>query len=198
MRCARQRWRAEREHFSIALMTPGAPSDAAGADRPARGRACPGRMRSPFRRPPWRPPSDAAAPDRPSSCSPRPPSPARGAGRTDTLGDAVDEEVDDLVLAQVAAGEVLVVGPELLAEFQDGGCATTAAGRSRRGRRPRCRGPKPAASGSTASPSQRLGPTLQVARISERNGSSRPTTWGAAKSIRPSAVFRQPVRTPLR
>ncbi len=31
------------------------------------------------------------------------------------------KRIADLVLAQVAAGEVLVVGPELLAEFRDGG-----------------------------------------------------------------------------
>jgi hypothetical protein len=35
----------------------------------------------------------------------------------DAFGNAVDEEVDDLVLAEVARGEVLIVGPELLAEF---------------------------------------------------------------------------------
>jgi len=35
----------------------------------------------------------------------------------DALGDAVDEQVDDLVLAQVPRGEVLVVPPQLLAEL---------------------------------------------------------------------------------
>ena len=39
----------------------------------------------------------------------------------DALGDAVDEEVDDLVLAEVAGREVLIVAPELLAELGHGG-----------------------------------------------------------------------------
>jgi hypothetical protein len=38
----------------------------------------------------------------------------------DALGDAVDEEVDDLVLAEVTGREVLIVGPELLAELRHG------------------------------------------------------------------------------
>ena len=40
--------------------------------------------------------------------------------RANALGDAVDEE-DDLVLAEVARGEVLVVPPELPAQFGHGG-----------------------------------------------------------------------------
>jgi hypothetical protein len=36
---------------------------------------------------------------------------------TDALGDAVDEQIGDVVLAQVAGGELLVVGPEPLAQF---------------------------------------------------------------------------------
>lgn len=38
--------------------------------------------------------------------------------RPDALGNAVDEEIDDLVFTEV---EFLVVAPELLAEFGDGG-----------------------------------------------------------------------------
>jgi hypothetical protein len=38
--------------------------------------------------------------------------------RADTLGDAVHEQVDDLVLAEVARGEILIVTPELLAQFR--------------------------------------------------------------------------------
>jgi hypothetical protein len=38
---------------------------------------------------------------------------------TDALGDAVDEQIGDVVLAQVAGGELLVVGPEPLPELRD-------------------------------------------------------------------------------
>ena len=41
--------------------------------------------------------------------------------RADTFGDAIDEEIDDLVPAQVSLGEVLVVPPELLAKLGDCG-----------------------------------------------------------------------------
>ena len=55
-------------------------------------------------------------------------------------------------------------------------------------------GPRQGVSGSDQCPVRPFRPW----RISERNGASRPATWGAAKSISPSAVFSRPVRTPLR
>jgi hypothetical protein len=41
--------------------------------------------------------------------------------RTDPLGDAVDEQIRDVVLGEIAALEGLVVLPELLADLRDGG-----------------------------------------------------------------------------
>ena len=38
--------------------------------------------------------------------------------RADTLGDAVDEQIRDVVLAQVSRGEVLVVGPQPLTDLR--------------------------------------------------------------------------------
>ena len=37
----------------------------------------------------------------------------------DPLGDAVDEEVDDVVLAQVTGGELLLIGPQPFAQLRD-------------------------------------------------------------------------------
>src|SRR6516165_8567054 len=112
MRCARQRWRSERgKQVSIALMMPPAPSDTLSSGSPsprahvlkegayrlgvllgaghqveqdllALGREAPGRQHR-------------------LALAPRP----------DALGDAVDEEVDDVILAQVPGRELLVVRP---------------------------------------------------------------------------------------
>ena len=133
MRCARQRWRAERgKQVSIALMTPGAPSEttSSGSPRP-RARMSWKKARHRFgvllrsrhqvqQHPAAR---HRVAPGRHHRLT--------ALAGTDALGDAVDEQVDDLVLAQVAGGEVLVVGPELLAELARPRSATAAAGRSR-------------------------------------------------------------------
>jgi hypothetical protein len=35
------------------------------------------------------------------------------------LGDAVDEEVDDVVLAQITGGEFLVIGPQPFTQLRD-------------------------------------------------------------------------------
>ncbi len=39
--------------------------------------------------------------------------------RPDALGDAVDEQIDDVVLTEIARGEVPIVGPQPLAHLRD-------------------------------------------------------------------------------
>ena len=200
MRCARQRCRAERgKQVSIALITPGGAvgdnqeriAEAAcphvleeggdglgvfpGARHQVQQNALPGLREAPGGH-------DRFAP-------------LAGA---DALGDPVDEEVDDLVLAQVARGELLVVPPELLAEFGDRGpgeqqpAVVGAEGVSTSGT------DRPRASISTASSSSASVRPLAWPRISERNGSSPPATCGAENAISPSAVFSRAIRWPLR
>ena len=52
--------------------------------------------------------------------------------QTQPLGDAVDEQVGDRVLGEIALAEVFVLGPQLLGDLAHRRAATKAAGRSRR------------------------------------------------------------------
>src|SRR5687768_10817606 len=60
---------------------------------------------------------------RPSRAMPRRRAPARTAGPAATARNTVDEQIDEVVLGQVAAGEGLVLGPQPLAQLTDRGAA---------------------------------------------------------------------------
>ena len=117
IRCARQRWRADRgKHSSIARMIPDAPSLTTSSGSP-----------SPLMRRSWKnvpsctvSTSSLRARHQPqqrfASVLASIPQAARTASRRwpgrQPLGDAVDEQIDDGVLGEIALAEVLVLGPK--------------------------------------------------------------------------------------
>jgi hypothetical protein len=101
------------------------------------------------------------------------------------LGDAVDEQIDDVVLGQVAAGERLVLGPQPLAQLADRGPAEQrpAVAGGEHGRN--VAGAEPAREQLDRQVLERLGPPLQ-ARAQHRAERLGP--------VGPSAVLRRPMR----
>src|SRR5829696_463715 len=119
IRCARQRCRAERgKHSSIARMIPGAPSETTSSGSPR-----------PRPRMSWKKARTVSVSsfDPAIRCSRTlpPASPMPQAARTGSrawparsaLGDAVHEEIDDPILAEVTRRERLVLGPQPLGDL---------------------------------------------------------------------------------
>ena len=114
MRCARQRCRAERgKHSSIARMIPGAPSETTSTGSPRPRPRMSWKNARTVSVSSFEPAISASSTLRPSVAD----APGRqhrlaGLTRPQPLGDAVDEEVDDPVLGQIAAREPLVFRPQ--------------------------------------------------------------------------------------
>jgi len=106
---------------------------------------------------------------------------------TKPLGDAVDEQVDDAVLGEIALAEVLVFGPQPLGDLAH--------------RRPRQKPPACLVGEGVLDVARRQAPRIEARRSSscvrpesadrtrETNGSGVSRTCGAEYSTAPSAVF---------
>jgi len=114
------------------------------------------------------------------------------------LGDAVHEEIDDPILAEVTRRERLVLGPQPLGDLAHGRPAQQPTSGFVRERVFDVARRQSACVELDRQVLERAGPTRQVCRIPETNGSAVSRTCGAANSTTPSAVFIRPVRYPFR
>src|SRR6516225_2941625 len=120
MRCAKQRWRAARgKQISIALMMPAAPSEVtrSGSLRPRLFMSSKNAVTVSVSS--LEPAIICSSTRRPSIVKPQAAKNRLAFGaRPQTLGNAVDKQIDDLVFAQVALGKRLVILPQPLPKLR--------------------------------------------------------------------------------